>query len=148
LEVTLLKLRRTSSARWNGPASTGQGTIAVGSRGIQLPFSLKARVGEDPASNPEELIGAAHAGCFAMSLANECENNGTPAQSLSASATVHLVETDAGFRIPTVNLRVRGSVAGVTPDEFSRLVARAEAGCPVSRLFNAEITVDAQLENA
>ncbi|WP_028937245.1 OsmC family peroxiredoxin [Pseudonocardia spinosispora] len=144
----MLALRRTSSASWSGPASSGQGSITVGAGVVELPFSLKTRIGEQPASNPEELLGAAHAGCFAMSLANECENNGTPAQSLATSATVHLVETDDGFRIPTVRLRVRGRVAGVDAEQFNALAVRAEANCPVSRLFNAEVTVEALLEQS
>lgn len=142
----LLSLRRTSSARWAGPASSGTGTLELGA--TEFAFSLKTRVGDGPATNPEELLGAAHAGCFAMSLANECENNGTPAESLQVKATVHLVQQSDGFRIPRVDLHVTGRVPGVDAARFAQLATVAEAGCPVSRLFDAEIVLTAELEKA
>lgn len=112
----------------------------------EFPFTLKTRVGEEAATNPEELLGAAHAGCFAMSLANECENNGTPAESLSVEAVVHLAQTPEGFRIPTVDLRASGAVPGVSAARFNELADAAEASCPVSRLFDAKINLEVHLD--
>lgn len=142
----MLHLRKTSRASWRGPASTGDGTLDLGRRGPSLPFSLRSRVGEEPATNPEELLGSALAGCFAMSLANLAEENGTPAEAVNAAAVVHLVQTAEGFRIPTVELSCTVRVPGASEAAVREMAERAERTCPVRLLYNAEITLEVKAE--
>jgi lipoyl-dependent peroxiredoxin len=140
-----MHLRKTSRASWHGPASTGNGTLDLGRRGPSLPFSLRSRVGEEPATNPEELLGSALAGCFAMSLANLAEENGTPAESVDAAAVVHLVQTDQGFRIPIVELSCTVRVPGASEATVREMAERAERTCPVRLLYNAEVTLKVEV---
>nr|WP_042178352.1 OsmC family peroxiredoxin [Kibdelosporangium sp. MJ126-NF4]CEL13132.1 osmotically inducible protein C [Kibdelosporangium sp. MJ126-NF4]CTQ98821.1 osmotically inducible protein C [Kibdelosporangium sp. MJ126-NF4] len=141
----MLHVRKTSRARWSGPASTGQGTLDLGRRGASLPFSLRSRVGEEPATNPEELLGSALAGCFAMSLANLCEERDTPVESIDATAVVHLVQTDEGFRIPTVELSCVVAVPGLPAEVVVELAEQAERTCPVRLLYNADVTLKVEV---
>ncbi|TCO47405.1 OsmC family peroxiredoxin [Actinocrispum wychmicini] len=141
----MLHVRKTSRARWQGPASTGSGTLSLGRRGPDLPFSLRSRVGDEPATNPEELLGSALAGCFAMSLANLCEERGTPAESIDATALVHLVQTDEGFRIPTIELSCTVSVPGLADEVVRELAEQAERTCPVRLLYNADVTLKVEV---
>ena len=141
------KITRTAQASWSGTVTEGGGRISVGSGAFEGPFTLRARTEEGlPATNPEELIGMAHAGCFTMSLANLLGEEGHPADDLQTTAHVVLEQTEAGFSITRIDLRTRGRVAGVDGDEFVRLAERAKATCPVSRALAATpITLDAQL---
>ncbi len=141
-----MHLRKTSRASWHGPVSSGSGTLDLGRRGPSLPFSLHSRVGEEPATNPEELLGSALAGCFAMSLANLAEENGTPAESVDASAVVHLVQTDEGFRIPTVELSCVARVPGAAEATVREMAERAERTCPVRLLYNADVTLSVEVK--
>ena len=134
-----MEVRRTSGATWTGGVESGSGTLGIGRSGPTLPFSLKSRVGEEPATNPEELLGSALAGCYAMSFANELESAGVGFEHVDTRATVHLVQGDGGFSIPVVDLV--GEVVG-SDEPASRLeeIGRtAESNCPVSQLFDAEI---------
>lgn len=131
--------RRTSSATWTGSVEQGAGQIRVGRQEATLPFSLKTRVGDEPATNPEELVGAALAGCYSMSLSNELGNAGVTFDSVQASATVHLVQGDSGFSIPTIDLVASVTGEGLDPDEVERIAHVAEQNCPVSRLYKAEV---------
>lgn len=140
-----MHLRRTSRATWNGTVDAGSGTMGLGRDRVVVPYSLQTRVGDQPATNPEELIAAAHAGCFAMSLANVLESHGFPATTLVAESTVHLVQGDDGFSIPRADLSCSGEVPGLDDAEFARLAAEAERSCPVSQLLKAEITLTASL---
>ncbi|WP_166355802.1 OsmC family peroxiredoxin [Phytoactinopolyspora limicola] len=140
-----MHLRRTSRATWHGTVGDGDGTMGLGRDRVIVPFSLKSRVGDQPATNPEELIAAAHAGCYAMSLTNVLENHGTPPTEVTAESTVHLVQGEGGFSIPTVDLSCDVVVAGVDHDELTRLAAEAERSCPVSQLLDAEITLTVRL---
>lgn len=143
----MLHLRKSSRASWHGPASTGDGTLDLGRRGASLPFSLRNRVGDEPATNPEELLGSALAGCFAMSLANLAEENGTPVESVNAVAVVHLVQTAEGFRIPTVELSCTVRLPGVAPEAVREMAEQAERTCPVRLLYNAEVTLKVEVES-
>ena len=137
-----MEIRRTSSASWTGPVDDGSGDIRVGRSGPTLPFSLKTRVGEASATNPEELVAAALAGCYAMSLANELGNAGIPFTDIDASATVHLVQGSGGFSIPAIDLSAT-VVGSDEPEERLTEVAQvAEANCPVSRLYDADIRLE------
>ncbi len=120
--------------------------MRLGRAGAELPFSLKSRIEDTPATNPEELLGAAHAGCFSMSLSSLLEDAGHPARSISTDATVTLEEVGGSFAISRIVLATRGDVDGVSAEEFTALAEKAKATCPVSRLFaSAEITMTATL---
>jgi osmotically inducible protein OsmC len=140
---------RTANASWSGTVPDGGGRIGVGSGAFEGPFTLRARVEEGQAgTNPEELIGAADAGCFTMSLANELSEAGHPPDDLRTSARVHLEQLEGGFSITRIELDVVGRVAGVDEETFVRLAEQAKATCPVSRaLAGTEITLNARLES-
>jgi osmotically inducible protein OsmC len=125
----------------------GGGRIELGSGAFEGPFSLRARMEEvERATNPEELIGAAEAGCFTMSLASMLSEAGHPPRDLQTSANVRLEQKDGRFAITQIELETIGQVEGVSADEFAELAAEAKRTCPVSRaLAGTEITVDARL---
>ena len=141
----MVTIKRRSTSTWQGDLETGSGHIGVGRTELQLPFSLKTRMGGEPATNPEELLASALTGCYSMSLANELAGNGTPAESITSTATVHLVQGEGGFGIPTVDLSVTADVAGIDEEEFQRVATTAHEGCPVSRLFRADVRLTARL---
>lgn len=121
--------------------------MRLGRAGVEMPFSLKSRVEDVNGTNPEELLGAAHAGCFSMALSSLLEEAGHQVRSVNTDATVTLEESGGSFSISKVALRTRGDVDGMTADEFAALADEAKATCPVSKLFaSAEITLSATLE--
>jgi osmotically inducible protein OsmC len=141
---------RIASAIWEGELFTGKGTVTFDSSHAVdgLPVSWPARAeNPDGQTSPEELIAAAHATCFAMSLSNQLKQRGSAPDRLDVSATVTIAKTDAGFGITTSALQVRGSVPGIEADAFAEAAAAAKEGCPVSRALqgNVEITLDAAL---
>jgi lipoyl-dependent peroxiredoxin len=142
-----MKFKRRSRAAWRGGVEDGGGTISLGSGAFEGAYSLRARtVDESPDTNPEELIAAAHAGCFTMSLSNELTQAGHPPTQLDTTATVYLERGAEGFVIPRVHLEATGDVPGIDQAEFERLAGEAERGCPVSKvLAAAEITLEARL---
>ena len=137
---------RHAQASWHGTLPRGSGRIALGSGAFEGPYSLRARVEEDEhATNPEELIGAAEAGCFTMSLANLLTEAGHPAQDLRTTAEVTLAAVGAGFDITRIALTTEGEVPGVDDDVFADLARKAK-NCTVSRaLAGTEITLEARL---
>jgi lipoyl-dependent peroxiredoxin len=141
------RVTRGSQASWQGTVSDGGGRIALGSGAYEGPFSLRARVEDvERATNPEELIAAAEAGCFTMSLANVLTEAGHPPEDLQTTASVRLEQQDGRFSITLIELRTVGEVEGITAERFAELAAEAKSTCPVSRvLAGAEITVDARL---
>lgn len=138
---------RESHASWQGTVPEGGGRIALGSGAFEGPFSLKARVGEaQSATNPEELVGAAEAGCFTMSLANLLSEAGHPPRDLRTTARVRLEQRDSGFTLTQIALRTVGDVPGLGPEKFAELAERAKATCPISRaLTGTEIVLEATL---
>lgn len=126
---------------------SGGGRIGLGSGAFEGPYTLKSRVEEGQrTTNPEELIGAAHAGCFTMSLANLLSEAGHPPSDLRTTARVNLEQLEAGFRITRIELKTTGSAPGVDGDAFARLAQQAKDTCPVSlALAGTEITVEAGL---
>lgn len=141
-----VRVRRRAHASWQGTVPDGGGRIELGSSAFEGPFSLKARVEDTAATNPEELIGAGHAGCYTMSLANLLEESGHPVTDLRTTAKVHLDEQEQGFSITKIELDTVGEVPGVDDAEFRRLAEEAKATCPVSRaLAGTEIAVRARL---
>jgi len=142
-----LKILRHAFASWSGPVAQGSGLMRLGRAGAEMPFSLKSRVADVNGTNPEELLGAAHAGCFSMALSSLLEEAGHQVRSVNTDATVTLEESGGSYSISKVALRTRGDVDGMTADEFAALADEAKATCPVSKLFaSAEITLSATLE--
>jgi len=140
-------MKRKASAVWKGGIREGRGTIST-ETGIlsDTPYSFSARFEEGKGTNPEELIAAAHAGCFSMAFSGQLGEVGLTAESIETTASVSLVKTEAGFTITKVHLDVAAKVPGADPMTFEQAAENAKAGCPVSRLLNAKITMDARLE--
>ena len=135
-------------AHWSGSLPTGVGSMQLGRTGPTIPFNLTARVEEEAGTNPEQMLGAAHAGCFSMSLANLIEETGADmsAVQVETSAVVHLESTETGFAITAVDLSTRGTVPDMSSEQFQELAEQAKNTCPVSKLFSsARITLDAEL---
>ncbi len=142
-----VRVTRTAKASWQGDLAEGGGRIGVGSGAYEGPFTLRARVEDvERSTNPEELIGAAHAGCFTMSLANLLTESGHPPADLQTTAKVRLEQLDTGFAITNIALAAVGDVPGVDADTFARLAQQAKDTCPVSRaLAGTEITLEARI---
>ena len=142
-------MERTASAVWNGSLKEGKGSITTQS-GIlsDAPYSFVTRFENGKGTNPEELIAAAHAGCFTMALSAQLGTMNFTPQSLRTSAKVTLEKVDAGWTISKIHLDVSARVPGISASAFESAAASAKANCPVSRLFKAEITMDAHLEQA
>jgi osmotically inducible protein OsmC len=137
---------RTSSARWNGTLTEGNGTMALGSGAFEGQYSFSSRFEEGTGTNPEELIGAAHAGCFSMAFSGGLGRAGFTPDFIETTAKVRVEKSDAGFTITTIELVTRGSVPGIDEATFQKEAEAAKAGCPVSRaLAGVEISLDAQL---
>ena len=129
-----IRVRRRAEARWKGTIPTGAGHIRTSSGALDSDYSLRSRETDDARrnTNPEELIGAGLAGCFAMSVANLLEESGYADVEVAANAMVQLEQTEAGFRITEIVLSVTGSAATLTDDDFTRLADQAKRTCPVS----------------
>jgi osmotically inducible protein OsmC len=140
-------MKRKGSAHWEGGIRDGRGTVSTDSGVLSAAqYSFSTRFEDGKGTNPEELIAAAHAGCFSMALSKQLEDAGMKAESIDTSAAVTLEKTDAGFTITKVHLDVTARIPGGDPSAFETATNNAKAGCPVSRLLNAEITMDAKLE--
>jgi osmotically inducible protein OsmC len=141
-------MKRKASAEWRGDLKTGKGTISADSGVLaSTPYSFSTRFEDQKGTNPEELIAAAHAGCFTMALSAELGKASLVPQSLRTTATVTLDKLDAGWSVTESHLQVVGKVPGATPEAFRKAAEAAETGCPISRLLKAKITMDAQLES-
>ena len=139
--------KRRAQARWEGGVPDGNGTVKLGSGAFEGPYSFQSRFEDGTGTNPEELIGAAHAGCFTMALSLVLTQGGNPPESIETGATVHLIKDGEGFTINKIDLVTRGRVPGVDAAAFEQAAEAAKANCPVSKvLTGAEITLDAQLE--
>ena len=142
-----MRFKRRSRAAWQGGVEDGGGTLSLGSGAFEGAYSLQARTADESAdTNPEELIAAAHAGCFTMALSNELTQAGHPPANLDTTATVYLEQRDDGFMIPRIELETRGEVPGIDAATFERLADDAKRNCPVSKvLAAADITLEATL---
>ena len=139
-------MKRKASAVWNGGLKDGKGTISTDSGVLaNTQYSFSTRFEDGAGTNPEELIAAAHAGCFSMALSGQLGQAGLTAESINTTASVSLEKTDAGFAITKVHLDVNAKVSGATEEQFTIAANNAKAGCPVSKLLNAEITMNATL---
>ena len=138
---------RKARAVWRGTGKDGNGDLTTDSGVLSAtPYSFKTRFESEPGTNPEELIAAAHAGCFTMQLAFLIQRAGAEAEELTTEAAVSLVPDGEGFKIDRSALTLRAKVPGLDQAKFEELARTAEKSCPVSRLFNAEITLNAKLE--
>jgi osmotically inducible protein OsmC len=140
-------MQRKGSAVWKGDLKSGTGTVSTESGAIEgLAYSFARRFGDEKGSNPEELIGAAHAGCFSMALSAQLAEVGMSPEEIATTAAVTLEKVEGGFGITKVHLTTRVRASGGDADAFRTATEAAKAGCPVSKLLNAEITLDAELE--
>jgi osmotically inducible protein OsmC len=136
-------------AVWQGSIKEGGGTISTETGVLkEAPYGFKARFEEGPGTNPEELIGAAHAGCFSMAFSLMLGEAGFSPSKIETHAAVTLEKLGNGFAITAVHLDVTANVPGIEEQQFSEIASAAKAGCPVSKLFNAKITMLAKLEHA
>lgn len=139
-------MKTTGSAVWEGGIKDGRGAISTKSGALSAyPYGFASRFEGKPGTNPEELIGGAHAGCFTMALSLILGNANMRAEHMETTAEVTLDKEGEGFAITAVHLTLRAKVPGATPEKFAELAGMAKAGCPVSKLLKAEITLDAQL---
>ena len=138
---------RTASAQWQGSLTEGSGTLRTGQGGFVGNYSFKSRFEEGEGTNPEELIAAAHAGCFSMALSKALADAGHPPTAVDTRARVHLDKTDAGMTVTRIDLESVGDVPGIDAAEFNKLAEGAKENCPISRLLapGAQITLTANL---
>src|SRR6201988_1130660 len=140
-------MKRSASAAWQGGLKDGKGTISTDSGVLDnTQYSFSTRFEDGKGTTPEELIAAAHAGCFTMALSGQLGTAGMTAEKINTTAAVTLEKTDAGFTITKVHLDVTAKIPGATKEAFETAANNAKAGCPVSRLLKAEITMTASLE--
>ena len=140
-------MKRTGSAVWKGSIKEGSGKISTQSGVLSdAQYSFSTRFEDGIGTNPEELLGAAHAGCFSMALSAQLGEAGLTADSINTTATVTLGKDDSGFAITKVHLDVTAKIPNATQEAFETAANNAKAGCPVSKLFNTEITMEAKLE--
>ena len=140
-------MKRKASAEWNGDLKTGKGTVSTESGALNgSQYSFTTRFENGKGTNPEELIAAAHAGCFTMALSAELGKAGLVPASLRTSATVTLDKLEGGWTVTESHLEVVGKIPGASADAFRAAAEAAEKGCPISRLLNTKITMDAKLE--
>ncbi len=138
---------RTASAQWDGSLKDGSGRMRLGGGAYEGPYSFQSRFEEGEGTNPEELIAAAHAGCFSMAFSAELGRAGHEPKRVSTTAKVNLVKRDEGFTITRIELETEAEVPGIEESEFRQIAEAAKSGCPVSRALQGgpEITVDARL---
>ncbi|GAB1643945.1 OsmC family protein [Krasilnikovia sp. MM14-A1259] len=138
---------RTASARWSGNLTEGTGTIKTGKGGLSGNYSFASRFEEGAGTNPEELIGAAHAGCFSMAFSKGLADAGFTPTSVETTAKVHLDKTDAGMTVTRIDLETVGDVPGIDDGTFQKIALGAKENCPISRLLSpgAEISLNATL---
>ena len=142
-------MKRKGSAIWQGGLRDGKGTVSTESGVLSgTQYSFGSRFESGAGTNPEELIAAAHAGCFTMALSKQLEDAGMKPEGINTTAEVTLEKTDAGFTITKVHLDVTARVTGGDRAAFETAANNAKAGCPVSRLLKAEITMEARLEGS
>jgi osmotically inducible protein OsmC len=139
-------MKRTAEAHWQGDLKAGKGTISTASTVLKdTQYSFAARFENGVGTNPEELLAAAHAGCFTMALSAELGKAGLKADSLATKCTITLDPKDGGFAITSSHLELTAKVPGASKEQFDTATAAAKAGCPVSKLYNTNITLDAKL---
>jgi osmotically inducible protein OsmC len=140
-------MKRNASAEWQGDLKTGKGTVSTDSRVLsKTQYSFSTRFENGKGTNPEELIAAAHAGCFTMALSGQLGNAGLTPQELRTTATVTFEKLDAGWTVTQIHLDVKGKVPKADQAAWEKATQGAKTGCPISRLLNTKITMEAKLE--
>jgi osmotically inducible protein OsmC len=141
-----MEIKRRGTAVWQGGIKDGRGAISTASGALKsYPYGFASRFEGTPGTNPEELLGAAHAGCFTMALSLRLGEAGLTAEKMETTAEVTLAQVDGGYAITTVHLTLKAKVPGADQARFQELAAKAKAGCPVSKVLKAEISLDATL---
>jgi osmotically inducible protein OsmC len=141
-------IKRSAESVWNGSGKEGGGNITSGSGALSnVPYSTNKRFGDEKGTNPEELIAAAHAGCFNMALAFGLSSQGKPPEELRTTAEVRMEQEGTAWTVKAIALKLRGKVPGMSAEDFKKAAEGAKENCPISRLLKggAEITLDAQL---
>jgi osmotically inducible protein OsmC len=139
-------MKRSGSAVWKGSLKEGKGEVSTASGALKsLQYSFSTRFENGVGTNPEELIAAAHAGCFSMALSGQLGGMGLTADSINATADVTMEKLDAGWTVTAVHLDVTATIPGAAPEVFQKAAMNAKAGCPISRLLNAKITMEARM---
>jgi osmotically inducible protein OsmC len=139
-------MKRKASAIWSGSLKDGKGTISTESGVLSTtPYSFRTRFESEKGTNPEELIGAAHAGCFSMALSKILGDAGMTAEKIETEATITLEQKDGGFAVTASHLEVKATIPGADAAAFQKAAETAKANCPISKLLNATITMDAKL---
>ena len=142
----MAKFDRTATAVWQGAGKDGMGRLSTASGVLKdAGYAADMRFGDRPGTNPEELIAAAHAGCYAMALSFALQRAGFTSEKLEASATVTVEQSDKGFDITRSALTVKATVPGISKEKFMEAAEGAKAGCPVSKALKVDITLDASL---
>jgi osmotically inducible protein OsmC len=137
---------RNAEAVWEGDLKAGKGKVKLGSGAFEGPYSFNSRFESGTGTNPEELVAAAHAGCFSMALSHGLSQAGFTPKRVHTTAKVHLEKSDAGFSIPKIELLLEAEVPGITEEKFREQAETAKKNCPISKLLAAaEITLDAKL---
>jgi len=140
-------MKRHAHAHWQGDLKSGAGSITTESKTLsETPYSFHSRFETGQGTNPEELVAAAHAGCFTMALSLQLAEAGLKADSLDTKCIVTLDKKDGSFAITESHLELRARIPGATQEAFDKAAQAAKAGCPISKLYNTNITVDAKLE--
>ena len=140
-------MKRQASAEWHGDLKTGKGLVSTDSGALRAtPYSFTTRFEGEKGTNPEELIAAAHAGCFTMALSGELGKAGLVADTLKTTATVTLDKLEGGWTITESHLEVTARIPGASVEAFQKAAEAAEKGCPISRLLNSKITMEAKFE--
>ncbi len=141
-------MKRIGNAHWEGNLRAGKGTVSTGSGVLaQTPYSFQTRFEQGQGTNPEELLAAAHAGCFTMALSLQLEQAGMVAEALDTECTITLDKQGEGFAITESRLVLKARIPGASPEAFQKAADSAKAGCPVSKLYNAKITLETTLES-
>jgi len=141
-------MQRKASAVWKGGLKDGKGTVSSTSGVLSnTPYSFSTRFEDTPGTNPEELIAAAHAGCFSMALSGQLGAANLTAESINTAATLTMEKLDSGWTITAVHLDVTARIPGADQAAFTKAAENAKSGCPVSKLLKANITMDAKLQN-
>jgi osmotically inducible protein OsmC len=140
-------MERRAQAKWQGDLKSGAGSLTTASGTLSAtPYSFHTRFEDGKGTNPEELLAAAHAGCFTMAVSAQLASAGLTAESLETTCTIRLEQKDGSFAITGSHLAMNAKIPGATQEAFEKATEAAKAGCPVSKLYNTTITLDARLE--
>jgi osmotically inducible protein OsmC len=141
-----MTIKKSASAIWKGNLTSGTGTISTQSGALSAqPYGFNTRFEDKAGTNPEELVGAAHAGCFSMALSNILGESNFKADSIETHAEVSLDKTDGGFSITAIHLTTVAKIPGIDQDTFTAAATKAKENCPISKVLNTKITLNAKL---